>query len=117
MFSFLEKLDLVNSILKLSYEEFEEHWHAMMAQRKNMDLSESMFACLDANEDGYISVKEWKVHNTALGKPPEHAQNSFAAMDSDEDGKVSKDEFVNYHTEFFLSTENKLNSAILYGPL
>ena len=81
------------------------------------DLMEQMFPILDCNGDCVISMEEWRVHNCAMGISPEHAEASFHAMDADEDGKISQEEFVNYHYEYFYSTENKLNSAILYGPL
>ena len=77
-------------------------------------LFSTMFAAIDLNGDGIISFDEWKSHYVALGIPAYHAQASFAAMDSDSDGKITMQEFVDYHFEF---TENKLNSAILYGPL
>ena len=38
-------------------------------------------------------------------------------MDKDGGGKITKEEFLDYNSEFFHTTENKLNSAILYGPL
>ena len=30
---------------------------------------------------------------------------------------VTVDEFVDYHDEYYHTTENKLNCAVLYGPL
>ena len=62
-------------------------------------------------------MDEWKVHISALGIAAEHAKKSFHAIDTDNDGKITMAEFVNYHIEYFQSSENKLNSAILYGPL
>ena len=41
----------------------------------------------------------------------------FEATDTNGDGVVPLEEFTAYHVEFFSTTENKLNSAILYGPL
>ena len=90
---------------------------AINAHKANTDILSEIFACLDANGDGFISLKEWRVHNSAMGISPEHAKNSFHAMDADGDGKVKRKEFVEYHLEYYNSTENKLNSAILYGPL
>ena len=114
---FCDNLGLIDESVQLPYEEFEQHWISINAPKVNQNILNQMFACLDANGDGFISLKEWKVHNSAMGISPEHAKNSFHAMDADGDGKVAKKEFVEYQIEFFNSAENKLNSAILYGPL
>ena len=97
-----------------SYEEFEQHWQASINFLK---LFERTFVSLDANGDRIIDINEWKVHNAAMGIPPDHAQSSFTAMDADGDGKITMNEFKTYYYEYFCTTENKLNSAILYGPL
>ena len=76
-----------------------------------------MFDSVDMNANGEISYKEWETHYKSLGIPIEHARPSFKAMDANGDGEVSKQEFINYHMEFFFSTEDKLHSSILYGPL
>ena len=115
-----EQYGLSNPDIKLSFAELEERWIAAMMKLSLDDINSKlsgMFAALDLNGDGIISFAEWKSHYVALGIPAEHAQASFAAMDSDSDGKVSKQEFIDYHFEFFCTTENKLNSVILYGPL
>ena len=118
--SFCDKVGLVNDSVELSYEEFEGYLHTLFAEDKMAHQQKfyDMFVCLDANGDGYISLEEWKVHSGAIGGvPPEHAEESFSAMDKNKNRKVTLDEFVAYHSEFFYSTENKLNSAILFGPL
>ncbi len=76
-----------------------------------------MFEQVDINSDGEISLKEWKIHNTAFGISSEHAEKSFEAMDANGDGKISVQEFVDYHKEFFYSTEDKMKSSLLFGPL
>ena len=107
-----------DATVKLSYEEFEQRWLANIVKYpEHNDLFRSMFDNLDINGDGVISFSEWETHYVAMGISPEHARPSFDAMDANSDGKVTLDEFVNYHHEFFYTSENKLNSAILYGPL
>ena len=80
-------------------------------------LCNSIFNNLDANGDGEIDIKDWRLFYYSLGIPEVHAQASFDALDANSDGLVSREEFAAYYTEFFLSTENKLNSAIFVGPL
>ena len=50
-----------------------------------------------------------------MGISPECAAHAMDAKYGD--GKVTRKEFVDYHIECYHSTENKLNSAILHGPL
>lgn len=68
-----------------------------------------MFNNLDLNEDGVISFTEWTAHYQSLGIDTANARASFDAMDKNGDGKISKEEFVNYHYEFFFTTENNLS--------
>ena len=62
-------------------------------------------------------MKEWELHYKCMGTDPKYAKASFEAMDTNGDGVVSFEEFTAYHVEFFTTNENKLNSAILHGPL
>ena len=121
---FLEHCDnigLSDPSEELSYEEFEECWLRGMSMTTSLQNAKAsfkeMFVSLDIDDNGFITFNEWNNHYMALGIPVMHAKISFDAMDVDKDGKITKDEFVKYHAEFFFSTENKLNSAILFGPL
>ena len=117
MFSFCDELGLVDGSVEQSYDEFEGRWKTLMARDNYVIVFQHMFTCLDADGDSFITFNEWNVHNAALGISPESAKESFNSMDRDEDGKITMNEFVEYHCEYFFSTENKLNSAILFGPL
>ena len=75
------------------------------------------FKQVDMNGDGRISIQEWVLHNSAINIGSDSALKSFSAMDTDGDGVVSLEEFIAYHKEFFFSTEDKLKSSILFGPL
>ena len=82
---------------------------------KPKSIFNELFDSVDMN--GNAHFQEWQTHYKAMGIPIEHARASFDAMDANGDGKVSKEEFSDYHREYFRSTEDKLNSSILYGPL
>ena len=77
----------------------------------------SHFEQIDLNGNGEISVQEWQRYNHAMGISSGHARKSFKAMDANGDGVVSFQEFKAYIREFYFSTEDKLRSSILYGPL
>ena len=108
---------LVDENVKISYSDFEKQEMATLFEKDNKDIFKRIFVCLDTDDKGIISLKEWEAHNAALGILSEHAQISFEAMDSDRDEQVTMKEFLQYHFEYFCTAENKLNSSILYGPL
>lgn len=121
MMNSCDAIGLTDGSVKLSFAEFEEKWSSIILKKaengEHVQFFGSMFNNLDLNEDGVISFTEWTAHYQSLGIDTTYARASFDAMDKNGDGKISKQEFVNYHYEFFFTTENKLNSAILYGPI
>ena len=114
----LDRWNLSDESVRLSYDEFKEKVIEDLTKGvKYEPMFEAGFRNLDMNGDGVISFEEWIAHYSCLGIDLAHARASFDAMDQNSDGKISMEEFVNFHYEFFFTAENKLGSAILYGPL
>ena len=114
-------IGLADSNERLTYEEFQERWLAGVSSAVTASegkvFFKDMFTNLDMNCDGVVTFNEWEAHYKVIGISLDYARASFDAMDANGDGLITLEEFVNYHTEFFYTAENKLNSAILYGPL
>jgi len=109
---------LVDDTKQFTHEEFKKRNASMPNHAQLHDrIFRTMFCGLDINGDGVVSIDEWELHYKCMGIDPKHAKASFEAMDTNGDGVVSCEEFLAYHVEYFSTTENKLNSAILYGPL
>ena len=107
---------------KLSYAEFEKKFvnvvgKQMLAGKLDDTFFGSMFDTLDANGDGFINAAEWRAHYDCHGLPVEYAKASFDALDTNHDGLLSRKEFLDYHFEYLFSSEDKLGSSILFGPL
>lgn len=104
---------------KLTYDEYAENWIATLDSIGEFSLKRftDAFEMIDEDGDGEISMQEWIKYSKAIGVDPEHARQSFVAMDTDGDGVVKSNEFLAYNSEFFYSTEDTLNSSILFGPL
>ena len=102
----------------MSYDDFKDKIIEDLAKcGKYKPVFEAGFRHLDMNGDGVISFEEWTAHYKCMGIDPAHARASFDAIDQNSDGKISMEEFVNFQYEFYFTAENKLGSAILYGPL
>ena len=109
---------LTDDTKQFIHEEFKKRNANMPNHAQTHDtIFRTMFYGLDVNGDGIVSMDEWELHYKCIGIDPKHAKASFEAMDTNGDGVVSREEFVAYHVEYFTTTENELNSAILYGPL
>lgn len=115
-----EQLGIVDGSTSLTYDEFVTRFAKQMVNSAEQmeSIGDSTVSVLfEAICSGEITFKEWVDFYNALGIDPAHAKASFAAMDENGDGVVSKEGFAAYIKEFFLSTEDTLNSSILFGPL
>ena len=103
----------------ITYDEFEEKYLKNLEKMRGhtKELFSGAFSMIDTNENGVISLKEWQDYYQAAGIDIKYAEDSFRAMDTNGNGVISKEEFVAFNDEYFYTSENKLNSAILYGPL
>ena len=129
LLTFCDRLGLKDKMVKMSYDAFNDAYLNVMsahaAKRSGPEekvqymenIFSEMFSNLDLNGDGVVTFNEWSAHYQCMGIDTAHARASFEAMDANGDSKVTKAEFVNYHYQFFCTTENKLNSEILFGPL
>ena len=111
-------MGLIDESATLSYAEYKEKIIENLSRGGRFEpILGASFDNFDLNEDGNISFEEWKAYYYCFGIDQAHARASFDAMDTNSDGKVSKDEFVNFLYECYFTAENKLGSAILFGPL
>jgi|SaaInl85LU_5_DNA_1037374.scaffolds.fasta_scaffold234780_1 Ca2+-binding EF-hand superfamily protein len=67
---------------------------SMEAQEKKKPDPEKMFKKFDTNEDGSISLEEFKAIKRKNEVPAEKLEKNFARMDEDSDGKVTLEEMI-----------------------
>lgn len=65
---------------------------SMEAQEKKKPDPEKIFKRLDANEDGVITLEEFKSAKRKNEVPDEKLEKNFKRMDADSDGKVTFEE-------------------------
>ena len=113
---FMVVLGIADPGVKLRYEDVIANF-----SKSNFDVLgktiDAHFEIIDSNEDGEISFNEWVDAYKAMDIDVVHARASFDAMDANGDGMISKEEFFAYTKEYYTSTEDKLKSSIMYGPL
>ena len=116
---FCDDMGLTDETKLLTYQQFTERFGNIAEEASKVipAFYKSSFKVADANDDGFISLKEWEDYNYAICVDAENSRASFEAMDTNHDGKISLEEFMAYHEEFFFSDEDKLKSSILFGPL
>ena len=118
MMKLCDSVGLTDDTKQFTYEEFKRGHANIDSLSQVLETNFRIaFDALDVNGNGVVSMKEWELHYKCMGLDPKYAKASFEAMDTNGDGEVSPEVFVAYHVEFFSSTGNELNSAILYGPL
>ena len=74
------------------------------------------FNTLDTNNDGHISVEEFKVYLTILtpGVSDEDIVHTFNAIDTDNDGEIDQEEYVSAVIDFLFNTkETEISKAFL----
>ena len=119
----LDRINLQDMQAKLTYDQFKKYistdLEAELASGSDRykRLFESMFRTIDLDDDGFISIEEWKSHYRVIGIDQKFAKASFDAMDRNKNGSIDIEEFVAFNYEYFCTTENTLGSEILYGPL
>lgn len=111
-------LGLIDDSVELTHEEIIANFansEVSVDDLSNMFLA--WFEIIDIDGNGEISYQEWVDYYKACRIDTKHARASFDAMDTNHDGTVSKEEFYAYNKEFYYSTEDKLHSSIMCGPL
>ena len=114
-----DALGLVGSV-SFSYEEYRKHVQQKLqnpavetAVRKVLS---AYFDALDADKNGYITPKEYRLFMESLGHAdPEETDAAFKSIDTSGDGKIQRSEWINYAFEYFFTTKNDLGSENLAG--
>jgi len=105
---------------KFTYDEFKNKWFDTMKFLQEKGFLGSYFNLtydiLDGDKDNNVTLDDWTLHHRAQGIHEDHAKVSYGHASQSTKG-LSRDELAAYYKEFFFSTEDKLNSSVLFGPL
>ncbi|KOC60543.1 Sarcoplasmic calcium-binding protein [Habropoda laboriosa] len=76
-----------------------------------------LFKAVDKDQNGEISVQEFKLFFQCLDLTHDDAVISFSHIDTNDDGKISTEEFITLGREFFLTKDSTKPSKHFWGPL
>lgn len=79
--------------------------------------SYTIFDVLDADNDGVISVSEYRQFFEATGHDTSWVEDAFARLDRTGQGQISREELTRLHLEFFTSEDPDAPGNLFYGPL
>ena len=95
---------------------------SMTARERNALISDThdlLFDAIDTNNDGHISVSEFKVYLNIIA--PDIAEDeivySFDTIDTDKNGEISREEFLAAANDFLQGVEETEVSKVFFGPL
>ena len=83
------------------------------------NVHNAIFDVADANQDGFISLQEYKVYFHILGHDisDEEITQSFDAIDGNNDERISREEFLEAAYDFFLGVNQSKIANVFLGHL
>jgi juvenile hormone diol kinase len=96
---------------------FEQLLASPAAVDKMRPIGEAVFAMLDRNGDGNITLDEYKWLYSSGALDPRLAADSFKRLDTDRDGRITTSELSMRLFEFFMSDDPNAPGTWLFGPV
>ena len=92
---------------------------SMTASALTNDIHDLLFNAIDTNNDGHISLSEFKVYLNIIAPDIEEDKiaYSFNTIDTDKNGEISREEFLAAANDFFQGVEETELSKVFFGPL
>jgi Ca2+-binding EF-hand superfamily protein len=88
------------------------------ASAQNMKpIGDAVFGMLDRNDDGVVTLEEYKWLYSSGGLDPNLAADSFKRLDTDHDGQITTAELSARLFEFFMSDDPASPGSWLFGPV
>jgi Ca2+-binding EF-hand superfamily protein len=96
---------------------FEQLLSSSDAAEKMGPIGKAVFGMLDRNNDGVVTLEEYKWLFSSGGLDPNLAADSFKRLDTDHDGRITTSELSTRLFEFFMSDDPKSPGTWLFGPV
>ena len=82
-------------------------------------IHKMLFDILDANDDGHITLEEFKIYYRVLAPATSEADivHCFNTIDTNKNGVLSREEFMAAAEDFLIGVEETELSKVFFGPL
>jgi Ca2+-binding EF-hand superfamily protein len=96
---------------------FEQLLSSPAAADQMRPIGEAVFAMLDRDGNGTVTLDEYRWLYSSGGLDPHLAADSFQKIDIDHDGRITTSELSQRLFEFFLSDDPNAPGTWLFGPV
>jgi Ca2+-binding EF-hand superfamily protein len=76
-----------------------------------------LFHFFDRENDGRVSLEEYRAAVAEYGTDAESAEESFRRLDTSDDGYITRDEMIGVLTDFWVSDDPDAPANHAFGPL
>ncbi|MEL6271305.1 MAG: EF-hand domain-containing protein, partial [Chloroflexota bacterium] len=78
-------------------------------------IARHIFNMLDQNENGKVSIKEWRLFARAYRIPESDVDDLFGTLDENDSGFITREEFGRMITDFFFSEQPDSPGNYIFG--
>lgn len=77
----------------------------------------AIFDIIDLDDDGEITLREYKLYFKAWGLDEKTAEEAYSRLDLSGDGRISRGAFIQYGSNFFISDDPHVPGSWLFGSI
>lgn len=112
----------VNRDARITREEFLRFGEVFLADRQAVRAfargdAQLLFDAMDTDEDGAVTVDEYRTYLEVCGLDASAADTFFAHADLNQDGRITRAEMAHAVEEFLVSEDPAAGGNYLFGPL
>lgn len=106
----------------VTLDEYLSYWDYMFSQDGGYQqdvrgIGDIAFVVFDRDQDGLITLDEYRGFYRAVGLDPEYANNVYAKVGWSDERKISKDEYLQLIRDFFFSENKEAAGNLFFGPV
>lgn len=106
----------------VTLDEYLTYWDKMLGQEGGYEqdvrgIGDIAFIVFDRDQDGFITLDEYRRFYRAVGLDPGYANTVYAKLGWNDERKISKDEYLQLIRDFFFSEDKEAAGNWFFGPV